>query len=287
MELLQLTYFCEAAEWENFSRVAEKHNVPTSNISQTVKRLEAELSVELFSRTANRVRLSDKGRVFYEGVKAALDSIEAAKRQLSDMGGEVSGELRLLIRTNRRIATVAIEKYKRLYPGVSIVIHHNVLGRYSDYDFIISDTRDSIPGFASWGLFREKIMLATVKGSELESRGEITLPELSGERFIAMSDNSRLSAITREICKDAGFIPNVVISTDDPYYVRKYVEIGMGVALVPSISWKGQLADNIVLMSIGKYERETALYFPKDKPFTKAERLFADIITETFREISE
>ena len=40
MELLQLKYFCDAAECENFSRTAEKYRVPTSNISQTVKRLD-------------------------------------------------------------------------------------------------------------------------------------------------------------------------------------------------------------------------------------------------------
>lgn len=48
MELLQLKYFCDAAETENFSKTAKKYLVPTSNISQSIKRLERELGVELF-----------------------------------------------------------------------------------------------------------------------------------------------------------------------------------------------------------------------------------------------
>ena len=55
MELLQLKYFCDAAETENFSKTAEKYLVPTSNISQSIKRLEKELDTELFEHRANRI----------------------------------------------------------------------------------------------------------------------------------------------------------------------------------------------------------------------------------------
>ena len=50
MELLQLKYFCDAAQSENFSKTAKKFGVPTSNISQSVKRLEKELSTPLFAQ---------------------------------------------------------------------------------------------------------------------------------------------------------------------------------------------------------------------------------------------
>ena len=66
MELLQLAYFCDAAITQNFSKTAEKYSVPTSNISQSIRRLEKELSVTLFDRTANRVSLNKEGLLFYE-----------------------------------------------------------------------------------------------------------------------------------------------------------------------------------------------------------------------------
>ena len=43
MEILQLTYFCHAAECENFSNTAEHFDVPTSNISRAVRAIEKEL----------------------------------------------------------------------------------------------------------------------------------------------------------------------------------------------------------------------------------------------------
>ena len=78
MELLQLKYFCDAAETENFSKTAEKYLVPTSNISQSIKRLEKELDTELFEHRANRIRLNEDGRQFYSDVSKALILLENA-----------------------------------------------------------------------------------------------------------------------------------------------------------------------------------------------------------------
>jgi DNA-binding transcriptional LysR family regulator len=39
MELLQLKYFCDAAQTENFSRTAEKFSVPVPGVTQSIKRL--------------------------------------------------------------------------------------------------------------------------------------------------------------------------------------------------------------------------------------------------------
>ena len=57
MELLQLKYFCNAAETENLSKTAKKYLVPTSNISQSIKRLEKELGCELFEHSTNKITL--------------------------------------------------------------------------------------------------------------------------------------------------------------------------------------------------------------------------------------
>ena len=47
MELLQLTYFCHAAETESFAKTAREMGVPAAGISQSVKRLETELGATL------------------------------------------------------------------------------------------------------------------------------------------------------------------------------------------------------------------------------------------------
>ena len=284
MELLQLKYFCDAAESENFSRTAEKYKVPTSNISQTVKRLEDELCVKLFRRSPNRVTLSEEGRIFYDGVKRALNYLDSAKRNLTDPDGELAGEIKLLIRAHRRTSTLAVEKFKKLYPKVQISINHDTDAVYSDYDFIISDGAERRAGYTRELLLTENIVLAVESKHPLASRKAVELSALSEENFVSMAKSSRLTELTSAICRAAGFSPKVVISAEDPYYVRKYVEMGLGIALVPSISWRGMFSDNTVFLDVGDHKREIYLYSFKDKRESKVERVFADIIRSTFTE---
>ena len=77
MDLLQLKYFCHAADTLNFSKTAQAFLVPPSNISQCIKRLESELNVPLFIRSANRIQLSPQGELFHQGVRKSLDLLES------------------------------------------------------------------------------------------------------------------------------------------------------------------------------------------------------------------
>ena len=112
MELLQLKYFCDAAQTENFSETAKKFSVPPSNISQSIHRLEKELGTELFERTANRIRLSHDGKIFSDGAKKALACLENAKTAVQDTG-ELRGEIKIGILTNRRVVTEVIGTFKK------------------------------------------------------------------------------------------------------------------------------------------------------------------------------
>ena len=59
MELLQLKYFKDAALTENFSHTAKNFYVPQSAVSQSIKRLETELGVELFNIKDSDEAISD------------------------------------------------------------------------------------------------------------------------------------------------------------------------------------------------------------------------------------
>ncbi len=281
MELLQLAYFCDTAEYENISRTAEKHRVPPSGVSQSIKRLERELGVELFSRTANRVSLNESGKIFYKAAKCALESLAEARDILEERDGEPRGEIRLLIQTNRRTVTLAIEKFKKLYPAVSFVIDHTGAVNGQTYDLVVSDVS---PGrdFIGEELMVEKVMLAVNKSSHLATLKRVDVAALRNERFVTMSKNSRFFDFSDKICQEAGFVPNTVISTDDPYYVRKYVEMGLGIAFVPSVSWRGLFSENIMLLDIGGYERSTKLFLRADRAPTRRAVLFSEILKETF-----
>lgn len=255
MELLQLTYFCDAALTENFSKTAEKYKVPPSNISQSIKRLEKELSVTLFDRRANRVILNERGRVFYEQVRQALDLLESARTAAA--GQTADNRLRLVIHVNRRIVMKAVERFRSEWPAVDIFTTHGLSGE-GEADLIVSDRVMELPGFVREKLLREDIALAGRR--DLLPEGPLDGRALRDKPFITMGPGNSVHSLTETICRELGFAPRIALQSEDPFYIRKCVELGLGIAVVPTFSWKGQFSDQVELRRAGDHSREVYLY---------------------------
>lgn len=258
MELLQLKYFMDAAVTQNFSETAKKFYVPPSAVSQSIKRLENELGVRLFTRRANKIALNESGTLFAEKIRGALALIEEAKQ-----GVGVQGEpkkIRLSIYTNRRIIMQTVEGFSRLYPDTEIVTKYLLSPDAEPVDLAISDAPVWELDMPREELLCEDIVLAVNREDPLSKKAVITPEELAAKPFVCTNKNSSLYSITQKICDGMGFSPRIVIHSDDPYYIRKCVELGLGVALVPAVSWRGQFSDKVALQRIGDHKRTTYVY---------------------------
>lgn len=278
MDLIQLKYFCHAAKTENFSKTAHHFLVPPSNISQTVKRLENELGVALFDRKNNSVVLNALGREFNKKISVALAMINDAKNEICEVTGAMKGEIKLLVGTNRRIVTKVIEEFKKNYPSVSFNIEHGYKDISGEYDVIISDDRTICREYDGRPIIKEDIVLAISKSNPLVLKQAISVSELEKECFVSMNEESSLAKISLDVCRQLGFEPNITIRTDDPYYVRKYVEMNMGVALVPSFSWQNQFDDSVSFKSLGDFKRTTYAFVKKGRYVTKAVKEFVEAL---------
>lgn len=263
MELLQLKYFCDAAVSENFSLTAKKFDVPPSNISQSIKRLEKELGVPLFSRRANKIFLNETGREFYKKTSSALAILSDAVMEAVDDAN--SGKIKICINANRRVVFEAIEKYHRIYPDVEIITSHLVDPSLDDFDIIIDSDNSAFSDYEKKLMKCEKIMLAASKSSKYAKVSKIDISELSEEVFVTMKENTSMYNLTNSICAGFGFKPKIAVQSDDPLYVRKCIEAGLGISFVPSFSWKGQFSDNVVLKELVGYTRNTYIYINTKK----------------------
>ena len=274
MDLLQLTYFCSAAKTQNFSKTAEAFFVPPSNVSQTIKRLEKELGTRLFHREPNKITLNETGRIFYANVSHALALIHEAKERAQASAHLPTGEIKILVHTCRRIVTQAVEAFKTKYPDVFFVIHHTSVGN-GDYDFIISDEFFSPRLPQKSLLLSEPIMLACHAKHPLAIKEEIRASELLNEPFIAMSAGNSMHGVLSRICERENVKFKIAIQSDDPFYVRKYLDENLGIAFVPATSWRGTLSSNVVLKRFGAYTRETFVSYDESgfMPFIQKEFL--------------
>ena len=281
MELLQLKYFCHAANTENFSETARKFGVPPSDISQSIRRLEKELSVSLFNRQSNRISLSQQGQAFYRSVSAALvlidDSVAAVTHAHSHQ------KITLCINTNRRIVMQAIERFKKQWPDVDISAKYFSDPTADDFDLIIANDDSRLRSYQKQALLSEELAFAVNCRNQLADRETLTAAQLATQPFITMNEQSSLFSLTHTICTDLGFTPHIAIQCDDPFYIRKCVELNVGISIVPVFSWQGQFSDSIVLKPIRGYTRDTFLYTDPGKPHSPSVSQFITILIEECR----
>lgn len=272
MEMLQLKYFCHAAKTENFSHTAAKFNVPPSNISQSIKRLEAELGVKLFNRSHNSIVLNDTGHSVYLRASKALELIDDIKSDIKK--GEKKESLSVCALTNRQLIMRATEKFHTLYPETTVVISHN-FNPDTDYDIIISDGDFPQNGKQRQLIVTEDIGLAVNLKNPLSKKKKISAKDLENENFIGLNEESIMHKTAEKICTKLKLNPNVIIRSPDPFYVRKCIELNLGVAFVPLFSWQGQFSDNIIIKNIGNFKRKTYAYTDMVFPKSSAEVLIS------------
>lgn len=282
MELLQLRYFLDSAENENFSKTAEKYMVPASCVSIAVKKLEKELGCNLFDRQSNKIKLNENGRLFHASIKSAISEIDNAVFTLSQFPRGKNEDIFILIRSERRVIGEQLLKFKEQYPNVILHLSHDFNTRdFEKYDLVIDEQTDIYKGFDRAPLLIEKLYFVANKSNPISNK-KLTLNELCDQPFISMCEGSSLKRLTLEYCKKAGFTPNIVIESDDPFYIRNYLELNLGIALIPEISWKGQLSDNIVFLDVVDFTQSRITYV-----YQSHQKLTSPLVTRLYKFLSE
>ena len=95
MEVAQLRVFLDVIKRGGFAAVARDSNVDPSSISRAVASLESELGGRLFQRTTRKLTLTEAGEAFLARVGPLVEELERAREEVSAIGSEPSGTLRL------------------------------------------------------------------------------------------------------------------------------------------------------------------------------------------------
>ncbi len=119
--------FVRIIELGNFSRAAEKLNLPRATVSHTIKRLEARLGVRLLLRTTRQVQVTAEGQIYYQRCLRLLAEIDETDTLFSRQKLRPSGRIRVDMPHSlaREIVIPALPQFYQRYPEITLCLSAN------------------------------------------------------------------------------------------------------------------------------------------------------------------
>lgn len=290
MDLLQLKYFQVVAQLEHMTRAAEKLYLAQPSLSQSIAKLEEELGVPLFDRQGRRIHLNQFGRAFLKRVERIFRELEEGKREVTDMAGLERGSISLAVASTQPLPEL-LSGFLAHYPRVRFRLfqQHSLTTvvqqlERGEIDLCISSPPIERPGITWVRLLTEELYLLVPGGHRLSGRGSIHLSEAAQESFISLKPGHGLRDLTDELCKQAGFVPNVAFEGDEAATIRGLVSAGLGVTFVAGKSWQLPPEQPFALLRIDEpvCQRTIGLAWLEDRYLSEAARRFQQFIIEYF-----
>ena len=265
MELLQLRYFYDSANYLSISKTAEKYKVPSTSVSASIRRLEEELGCKLFDRSPNRITLNDKGKVMRDSLKVIFDEMDRMLQTVSDTSDDTR-EIKILVKAIRSLITEQVIQFKNKYTHARFKLIADFEETHlDDYDIIIDTESNFYAGYESLKLGKQRIFFYVPMGSPLHAR-KFRLDQLSQMPFVLMSQQGNHGKIFSAACKNAGFSPNIVAQVNDSACFRKIISSGIAIGVTGE--YAASVDNNIPLVPLNvidfKFEQNICMYYKNE-----------------------
>ncbi len=239
MDIIQLKYFKTLAELENMSKAANELHIAQSALSRSLSNLEREFDLLFFDRIGKRILLNDSGEILLKYTNRILQEIEDAKIELNEHKTSIYKNLNLLVHAGNTSISEIIFGFKCLYPDTAINIIQKPINEEIDVDIDIAIYPSMTPasGENSKVLFVEEMCLAVPIGHEMSGLKKIELKELSNQPLIIPAKTIGFREVVDRYCRMDGFEPKIAIESDSPNIAYDLISKGLGVSLIPKISW--------------------------------------------------
>jgi DNA-binding transcriptional LysR family regulator len=290
LEIRRLVLLRELAIRGTIAAVAEALNFTPSAVSQQLSQLEKETGTQLLRKAGRRVQLTPQAEV---QVTQVLDTLERAEARLQAAATRVTGRVRVAVFQSAALAFMpaTLRVMALRYPDVRVEMVQREPEEAlretwaRDFDMVIAEQYPAHaaphhPGLDRRDLTTDAIRLALPASSEslhpVDSLGAARqMPWVMEPRGAA----SRHFA--EQVCRVAGFEPDVRYETADLQAHMRLVESGNAVALIPDLIWAGRETTARLLQLTGSPRRTIFTAQRLAGAASPAARAFREILEQT------
>ena len=286
MNLRQLYYFRTIAELEHYTQAAEKLYVSQSNLSHAIQELEEELNVKLFVRKGRNIKLTKYGELFLPYVQKTIETLESGISTLQEYINPNSGTVTMSgFPSLAQFVPDIIVRYLSETNRVGVRFQFSQDSFYTIQEQLLKGkvdlafaTKIDDPKVERFDLGTHPLVLLVPLGRRLARQESVDLRELDQENFINFDKGSQLHYQNKDVFKQLGIAPNIVVETPQDVIMYGLVAANHGVAITPYPL--GGVPYNIKALPIANDIPKRSLYlmWNKDRYIPPAAEYFRDFI---------
>ena len=291
MDIDSLKLFCDVIQLKGFTQAAAANSITQSAVSQRLKALEKRFGGPLIERHGNELFLTRTGEAVYKGSRRILAEMREVEEQLHRIDGKVSGSVRLAAIYSVGLYELdpSVKRFLKSYPEIDVQIE------YSRENKIYQDVANSsvdlgIVAYPSnkpqlrWVPFRDdELVLICAPDHPFAQRDSIALKALAGQPFVTFQRDIPTRRALDEILKKNGVSVLTKAEFDNIELIKRAVEIGIGIAIVPSTTITSQIQAGLlkaIALAEGPFTRPIAILYRRGRSLPPAVKKFMAVLTE-------
>jgi DNA-binding transcriptional LysR family regulator len=289
MQIQTLRVFCDLVESRSFSRAAARNSITQSAVSQQVKNLESRFETQLLRRDGKSLTPTPAGRVFYERSRTILDSFEHMQLEMKSIGQDMAGSVRVatIYSVGLYEMSVVVKTFLKIYPKVNLHVEYSQGARvYEDclrgaLDLGIVTYPEPRKGLRIIPLPADRLVLICAPDHPLAHRRRIDLQKLNGQNLVAFEKGMASQRALDRIFREHDIRVQVVMEFDNIETIKRSVEIGAGVSIVPLPSVQKEVQSGALVQvhfTDKNFYRPLGIIVKSGQPLSPAARKFIELM---------
>lgn len=276
----------------NFTRAADHLHLSQPSLSRQIAALESDLGAELIQRARGGSSLTLAGESLLPLARRMLADADSVRRELAELAGLQRGRVRLGATPSLCISLVAevLSAFHTAHPAIELHLSEQGTRRLLDelargeLDLALINTSEAtaVDRFSVTPLLVEELVLISSAGAApVTTRDTITLAAIADLPQIVFSASYDLRSTTDAAFRALELTPRVVLEGAEMDAVLRFVERGLGVAIVPAMVLIDRPGLRSVRLEAPTLTRSITLARPTDVATTAAVEVMQRTIAAT------
>ncbi len=291
MDLRDLELFCEVARLRSFSQAAKAIGVSQPVASETVKAIEKHFGLELISRDKRPLELTPSGKIYYDGCRELLDDYRRLEDRVLQVRDKVTGPVRVAAIYSVGLLQMDcyVKQFEHLYPDAALELRY--LHPDAVVDRVTSDEADL--GLMSFPPKRadltcipwqeQEMVVVVPPQHRLAARKSLTSAEFDGESLVTFTTELQIRTEMDRWLRQAKVSVDVVHEFDNIETIKRAVEIGCGIAVLPITSVRREMeigSLRMLRLEDVRWVRPLGIIHKRHNTLTTAVQRFLELLHE-------